>query len=192
MYSPLCADSVNFLLQAIYKLLTFSGWYWPHLNILSLIFINPIPLKAPELVMYACFGLIHLPHTETTWSQTLRQLSQHGVRLHINWVNAEWDSTSIESTQKTSTFTKILSFCIDSVDVESHLASTQLTRNETLRQLSLRRMLKNLNKSTNWRTKSKKIQKSYYLAYMCLISAINENKKSHVSVPLIRWTVQYL
>jgi hypothetical protein len=39
--------------------------------------------------MYACFGLSHLPHTESTRSQTLRQLSKRGVRLHVNWVNAE-------------------------------------------------------------------------------------------------------
>jgi hypothetical protein len=65
--------------------------------------------------MYACFGLIHLPHTEFTWSQTLHQLSQCGVR-----------PMSSESTQKTLTFTKILSFRVDSVDVESHSALTQL------------------------------------------------------------------
>ncbi len=134
------------------------------MNISLLIFLNPIPLKVPELVMYACFGLIHLPHTESMQSQTLRQLSQRGVtprqlsqrgvRLR-NWVNAEWDSMSTKSTQKTPTFTKILSFRVDSVDMESHLALTQLTRNETQRQLSHCRMLKNLNKSANSRTKSK-------------------------------------
>ncbi len=74
---------------------------------------------------------------------------------------------STESTQKTSTITKILSFHVDSVDVESHLTLTQLTRNETLRQLSHRRMLKKLNKLANSRTKSKKIQKPYYLIYKC-------------------------
>jgi hypothetical protein len=61
---------------------------------------------------------------------------------------------------------------------------TQLTRNETLHQLSHCQMLKNLNKSANSRKKSKKIQKPYYLAYMCLISAKNENKKSNASVHL--------
>ncbi len=50
---------------------------------------------------------------------------------------------STESTQNKPTFTKILSFRVDSVDVESHLALTQLTRNEPPRQLSHRRMLKN-------------------------------------------------
>jgi hypothetical protein len=75
--------------------------------------------------MYACFGLIHLVHTKSTQSQTLRQLSQCGMRLHVNWVNVEWDSTSTESTQNTPTFTKILTFRVDSVDVESHLALAQ-------------------------------------------------------------------
>ncbi len=90
--------------------------------------------------MYACFGLIHLPHTESTRSQTLRQLSQRGASLHINWVNTEWDSTSTESTQKTPTFTKILSFRVDSVDVESYSALTQLTWSLTWRWLSWRGM----------------------------------------------------
>jgi hypothetical protein len=54
--------------------------------------------------MYACFGLIHLLHTESTRSQTLcqlsqrgvrlhRQLSQRGVRLHDNSVNAEYTNS---------------------------------------------------------------------------------------------------
>jgi hypothetical protein len=90
--------------------------------------------------MYACFGLFHLTHTESTRSQTLRQLSQREVRLHVNWVNAEWDSTSTESKQKTPTFTKILSFRVDSVDVKSHSALTQLTWNLTWRWLSWRGM----------------------------------------------------
>ncbi len=47
------------------------------------------PFKGEELVLYACFGLIHLHHTESTRSQTLCQLSQRGVRLLINLVNAE-------------------------------------------------------------------------------------------------------
>jgi hypothetical protein len=127
--------------------------------------------------MYACFGLIHLPYTESMRSETPRQLSQDRVRLHVNWVNAEWDSTSTESTQRAHlqrfhvnlvniewdstsnesmqrapTFTKIsipcwlswrgVSLRVDTVDMESHLALTQLTGNETPRQLSHRQMLK--------------------------------------------------
>jgi hypothetical protein len=63
-------------------------------------------------------------------------LSQRGVRLFVNWVNTERVSTSTESTQKTPTFTKILSFRVDSVDVESPSALTQLTWNLTWRWLS--------------------------------------------------------
>ncbi len=94
--------------------------------------------------MYYSFGLIHLPHTESesTQSETPCQLSQRGMRLHVNWVNAEWESMSKESTQKAPTFTKISSYRIDSVDVVSHLASIQLTGNETPCQLSHCRMLK--------------------------------------------------
>jgi hypothetical protein len=56
---------------------------------------------------------------------------------------------STESMQKTTTFMKISKFPVDSVDVESHSALTQLTRNETLHQLSHCQMLKNLNKLAN-------------------------------------------
>jgi hypothetical protein len=38
--------------------------------------------------------------------------------------------------------------------------------------------------SANSIKKIEKIQKLYYLAYMCLVSAKNQNKKSHASVPL--------
>ncbi len=125
------------------------------------------PLKAPELVMSACFGLMHLPHTELTWSETSPQLSQCRMRLHVNWVNAEWDSTSTESVQKAPTFTKLIicwlswrgvSLHVDSVDVESHLALTHLIWNETPPQLITVKCLKNLNKLVNWRTKSKTLE----------------------------------
>ncbi len=56
-----------------------------------------------------------------------RSLGQHGVRIHVNWDNTEWDATSTESTQKAPTITKISSFHIHSVDVESHSALTRLT-----------------------------------------------------------------
>ncbi len=177
--------------------------------------------------MYTCFGWIHLPHTESTRSQTLHQLSQRRrhqhlrrfyhsaltqltwsltlrwlswrgislgvdsvdekwdsastescpmlknlnksansskkskkfrsliiwpiciwwrqVRFHVKWVNAEWDSTSTESTQKTPTFTKILSFHVDSVDMESHSSLTQLMWSLTWRWLSWRRMRLRIN-----------------------------------------------
>ncbi len=56
-----------------------------------------------------------------------RQLSQRQVRLHVNWVNAEWDSPSTESTWNDKIFINVSVFCADSVDAESHSAMTQLT-----------------------------------------------------------------
>jgi hypothetical protein len=132
--------------------------------------------------MYACFGLIHLHHTELTQSQTPRQLCQRGVRLHINWVNAEWESTLTESTQKTPTFTKILSFRVDSVDVESHSALTLLTWSLTWRWLSWR----GTRLRVNWVTaECKKIRIS-------LISAKNEDKKSLASAKMLRNTEELI
>ncbi len=67
--------------------------------------------------------------TESTRSETPCQLSQRGVRLHVNWVNAE--GTNIYE-----------DFIIPrwSVDVESHSALTQLTWNLTWLWLSWRGM----------------------------------------------------
>jgi hypothetical protein len=88
--------------------------------------IFSIGLLDGETVMYACFGLIHLPHNESTRSETPHQLSQcklrpmstesTGVRLHVNWVN----------TEGTIIYENFI-IPIDSVDVESHSALTQLT-----------------------------------------------------------------
>ncbi len=57
----------------------------------------------------------HSPSTVSAPSETPHWLSQHGVRLHINWVNAKWWNLR-----------NVGAFCIDSVDVESHSALTQL------------------------------------------------------------------
>jgi hypothetical protein len=93
--------------------------------------------------------------TESKQNKTPRQMSQHRVRLHVNWVNAE-DTNIYEDFIITRWLSwRGVSLCVDSVDVESHLALTQLTRNETPRQLSHRRMLKNSNKSANSRKKLK-------------------------------------
>ncbi len=101
----------------------------------------------PELVMYAWFGLTHLPKP-----------SRRGVRLSVDLVNAEWDSTSTESTQKTPTFTKILSFFVDSVDVGSHSALTQLIWSLNWRWRSWRGMRLRVNWVT---TKCLKIRMSW-------------------------------
>ncbi len=65
-----------------------------------------------------------------------RQLSQRQVRLHVDWVNAEWDSTSTESTRNDEIFVNVGAFWVDSVDVESHSGLTQLTWSLTLHWLS--------------------------------------------------------
>ncbi len=95
------------------------------------------------------------PSTESRWSETPCQLSQCGVRLHGNWVNAEDTNIYKDFIIPRWLSWHGVSLCVDSVDVESHLASTQLMRNETPRQLSYRRMFKNSNKSANSWTKSK-------------------------------------
>ncbi len=96
--------------------------------------------------------------TESTGSETPCQLSQCGVRLHINWVNAEDTNIYEDFIIPCWLSWRGVSLCVDSVDVESHLALTQLTRNETPRQLSHPQMLKNSNKSANSRTKLKKFR----------------------------------
>jgi hypothetical protein len=135
-------------------------------------------------------------------------LSQRGVRLSVNWVNVEWDSTSTESTrvrlhvnwvnaEDTNIYEDFIilhwlswrgvSLRVDSVDVESHLAFTQLTRNETPCQLSHRRMLKNSNKLANSRTKSK-LFKSLIIWPVCVRQVQKtKTKKSHASVSLSNW-----
>ncbi len=93
------------------------------------------------------------PSTESTRNQTPHQLSQSGVRLHVNWVNTEDTNIYKDFIIPHWHSWRGVSLCVDSVDVESHLALTQLTRNETPHQLSHRRMLKNSNKAANSRTK---------------------------------------
>jgi hypothetical protein len=99
-----------------------------------------------------------------TLSQTLRQLSQHGVRLHVNWVNAK-DTNIYED------FIILLwlswrgdSLRIDSVDVESYLALTQLTRNETPHQLSHCWMLK-ISNTVSWRIQEQNWKNSEALLF---------------------------
>ncbi len=82
----------------------------------------------------------HSAVTQLTQSLIPRQLSPRQVRLHINWVNAEWDSTSTESTRKDTIFVNVGFFCLDSVYVESHSTLTQLTESLTPRRLSVREM----------------------------------------------------
>jgi hypothetical protein len=64
--------------------------------------------------------------TQLTQSLIPRQLSQRQMRFQVNWVNAEWDSTSTESMQNDKIFVIVGVFCVDSVVVESHSVLTQL------------------------------------------------------------------
>jgi hypothetical protein len=66
--------------------------------------------------------------------------SWHGVSFLINWVNAKWDSTSIESMQNDKIFVNVGVFCVDSVDVESPSSLTQLTWSLSVRWLSWQRV----------------------------------------------------
>ncbi len=91
------------------------------------------------MALYACIGLLHFLHTELTWSEIPCKLSQHWVKLHIDWVNAEWDSTSAES-MRSETLHQ-LSQCgvrlyISWVNAEWDSTSAESMRSETLHQLS--------------------------------------------------------
>ncbi len=121
--------------------------------------------------------------TESTWSETPRQLSQRGMRLHVNWVNAEGTNIHEDFIIPRWLSWHGVSLCVDSVDMESHLALTQLTGSETRHQLSHRQMLTNLNKSANSSTKSKTL-KSLIIWPMYVWSVQKTGtKKSHASVP---------
>ncbi len=146
-------------------------------------------LKAPDMALYAWIGLVHFLHTKLTWSETPHKLSQHWVKLHIDWVNAEWDSTSAESMRNAPVLTKISSFTADSTDVKSHSALTQLTWSLAWCWVSWWEMRIHINWTT---TEWEKVwicqriqeynQKTYSLAYIGLILARNQNKKPHASV----------
>jgi hypothetical protein len=175
---------VNFLLQVTYKLSIFCGWYWPHLNIWWLIFSISYPFKG-AWASYVClfwFDSSLAPWVDVEWdssstesspSETPRWLSQRRVRLHVNWFNAEG----------TNIYEDFI-ICVDSVDVESHSALTQLTGNETQRQLSHCRMLKNLNKSANSSTKSKTLKSLITWPIYGWSVKKTGSRKSHASVPL--------
>jgi hypothetical protein len=124
------------------------------------------------------------PSTESTRSETSHQLSQHGVRLHVNWVNAEGTIIYEDFIILRWLSWRGVSLRVDSVDVESHLALTQLTGNETRRQLSHRRMLKYSNKSANSSTKSKRLKSLIIWPIYVWSVQKSGTRKSHASVPL--------
>ncbi len=122
--------------------------------------------------------------TESMRSETSRQLSQCGVRLHVNWVNAEGTNIYEDFIIPHWLSWRGVSLRVDSVDVESHLVLTQLTGNETWCQLSHRLMLKNLNKSANSSTKSKRLKSLFIWSIYVWWVQKTGTRKSHASVPL--------
>ncbi len=101
---------------------------------------DPISLR-PQAT--ACFHVGHSkyveadwdsPSTESTLSESPHGLCSCGVRLYVNRVNTECAG-----------FTKISSFHVDSADLESHSALTQLTWSLTRRWLSSRGMSLHVN-----------------------------------------------
>ncbi len=116
---------------------------------------------------YVClFWLDSSPPTESTRSETPCQLSQCGVRLHVNWVNAV-DSNIYKDfiihtlTRLTWSLTlcwlswRSVSLSVESVDEEWDSASTESPLN-----------VKNLNKLANSRTKSKTFRNLLYGLYV--------------------------
>ncbi len=81
---------------------------------------------------------LHSAVTQLTMSLIPRQISQCLVRLLVSWVIEEWDYTSTESTRNDEIFINVGAFCVDSVDMESHSALTQLTVSLTLCRLRVR------------------------------------------------------
>jgi hypothetical protein len=135
---------------------------------------------------YTCFGLIHLHHRESMWGETPCQLSQRGVRLHINQVN--WVDAKGTNIYKDFILSRWfswggVSFHVYSVDVESHLVLTQLKENKIPRQLSHRKIFKNLNRSAN-QEKNLKHPKALLFGLYMFDQYKNQNKKSHTNVPL--------
>jgi hypothetical protein len=88
-YSSLCVDSYKEEVIFCFKLHTNYQHFMVDIcpNEHSMVnFSISYPFKGARAghVLYACFALVHLPQTESTRSETPRQLSQCGVRLHVN------------------------------------------------------------------------------------------------------------
>ncbi len=155
-------------------------------------------LCMPVLIWFIFLTLswrgVRLPSTESTRSETPRHwvnaewdstsLSQREVRLHVNWVNAEGTNIYEDFVMPGWLSWRGVSLRVDSVDVESHLALTQLMGNETRRQLSHRRMLKNSIKSAN--SSQNRKHSKVLLFGLCLFDRYKKTgtRKCHTSVPL--------
>jgi hypothetical protein len=123
-------------------------WLWmPALAQFIFLTLSPHIVKLPVNWVSAKWDSTS---TESMQNETPHQLSQRRMRLHTNWVNAEWDSTLTESMQNETPhqlsqcgMRKYLQGFHHSamiqlmwsrtprllVNMESHSALTQLTRN---------------------------------------------------------------
>jgi hypothetical protein len=99
-------------------------------------FLNNFCLFKVARDCYICLYWLRSPSNLSQNVVTLNKRSQYWVRLHIDWVNVEWDSTSTESMCRELLYAQISSLHIDSVDVNSHSAWTQLMWSLTLPGLS--------------------------------------------------------
>jgi hypothetical protein len=130
-----------------------------------------------------------------------RTLSRRRVRLPYKWVNAEWDSMSTEPTQKEPTFTKISSFCVDSVDVESHSPLTQSKWSLTWRWLSWRGVRLRVNWVTSevkiWtcrriQVQNKKHSKALLFGLNMFDQYKNQNKKISCKCTFKEWCAKFV
>jgi nucleotidyltransferase/DNA polymerase involved in DNA repair len=88
--------------------------------------------------MYACFGLIHLSHTESTRSETPHQLIQHRRQKHLRRFHHSALTQLMWSLNPRWLSWRGVSLRVDSVDVESQSALTLLTWSLNPRWLSWR------------------------------------------------------
>ncbi len=105
------------------------------------IFSKSYPFKSFRGGYVCLLCLIHLLHTESMQSETPCQLSQHGGRLHqLSQCRRHQHLRRFPHFALTQLTWSSLS--VDLIYMETHLAMTQLTGNETPHQLSHRQMLK--------------------------------------------------
>jgi hypothetical protein len=95
---------------------------------------------------------LHSAVTQLTRSLIPRKLWQRQVRLHVNWVNAEWDSTSMRNDK---IFVNVGVFFVDPVDVVSHSTLTHLMWSLIPRWLSWRRVWLCIDSVWTWWIKPK-------------------------------------
>ncbi len=128
---------------------------------------------------------VRLPVNSVNTDATPCQLSQCRVRFHVTWVNAEGTNIYKFFINLRWLSWRGVFLRIDSVNVESYLALTQLTGNETL---GHRWILKYFNKLANSRTKSKAFKSLIIWPFYVWSVHKTRTEKSHESVHL-KWQI---